>query len=72
MDDKTFLLHIYITTNNNESNKQDSTSNDEVGNNQQWGGGFVDTKLLNIFIIVHYGASRWNPKTRRIFLNENC
>jgi hypothetical protein len=33
---------------------------------------FVDRKLLNIIIIVHYGDSRWNPKMRRIFLNENC
>jgi hypothetical protein len=36
------------------------------------GGEFVDTKLLNLIIIVHYGASRWNPKIGRIFLNENC
>jgi hypothetical protein len=69
LDDKTLPLNIYITTNNNESNKEDSTSNDEVGNNQQWEGGkkFVDTKLLNIIIKVHYGVFRWNPKMGRNF-----
>jgi hypothetical protein len=72
MDDKTLPLNIYITTNNNESNKEDSTSTNKVGSNQQWGGvgggqKFVDTKLLNIIIIVYYGTSNGTPKCGNSF-----